>query len=299
MGRWTETRPGIRSCQGGRYKSIDGGLHWRAIWRGDNLARYVIIDPTNPNTVYVSTGIFDREAANSRHEFNEAGGVGILKSSDGGASWATMNNGLRNLYVGSLFMHPLDSRTLLAGTGNITFRDGGGIYLTTDAGDTWQYVGGQQITSVELSTMDTRVGYAAGATEFFRTTDGGNTWQAFLNRGGRSWGPDGMLAGFPIDVQADPRDPRRLFVNNYGGGNFLTADGGATWNLASTGYTGAEVRDVVVSRQDAAVVYATGKSGPFLSRDGGQTWVGINAIEVRPFRRAPESRSIPRIRIMS
>ena len=48
------------------YKSSDGGQNWAAVWRGDNLARYVIVDPTNANTVYVSTGIFDRDAANAR-----------------------------------------------------------------------------------------------------------------------------------------------------------------------------------------------------------------------------------------
>ena len=30
-----------------------------------------------------------------------------------------------------------------------------------------------------------------------------------------------MMAGFPIDMQCDPRDANRTFVNNYGGGNFL------------------------------------------------------------------------------
>jgi photosystem II stability/assembly factor-like uncharacterized protein len=264
------------------YKSTDGGQNWRAVWRGDNLARYVIVDPISPNTVYVSTGIFDREAANSRPEFNESGGVGILKSTDAGASWTTTNNGLPNLYVGSLFMHPRDPRTLLAATGNISYRDGGGIYVTTDAGDTWQYRAGDLITSVELSTGDPSIGYAAGSREFFRSTDGGQTWQAFLNRGGRSWGPEGILTGFPIDVQADPRDPRRVFVNNYGGGNFLTVDGGASWALASSGYTGAPVTAVAVSRQDPAVVYANTKSGPFRSRDGGETWVGINPVNLRP-----------------
>jgi len=45
------------------YKSVDGGLHWKAIWRGDNLARYIWIHPTNPQVLYLSTGIFDREEA--------------------------------------------------------------------------------------------------------------------------------------------------------------------------------------------------------------------------------------------
>jgi hypothetical protein len=42
------------------YRSTDGGDNWTAIWRGDNLARYVAIDPRNSDVIYVSTGIFDR-----------------------------------------------------------------------------------------------------------------------------------------------------------------------------------------------------------------------------------------------
>jgi len=271
----------------GVYRSGNGGATWEKRTNGiaeefGLTVRGITVQAGNPNTVYVSTGIFDREAANSRQEFNEPGGVGILKSTDGGASWATINSGLGNLYVGSLFMHPRDPQTLLARTGNISYRDGGGIYLTTDAGGTWQHVGGDLITSVEFSTGDPSLAYATGNREFFRSSDGGQTWRAYLNRDGQAWGPAGIIPGFPIDVQIDPRDTMRLFVNNYGGGNFLTADGGASWDLASTGYTGAAVTDVAVGHQDAAVIYANAKSGPFRSRDGGQTWVGMNPVDLRP-----------------
>jgi photosystem II stability/assembly factor-like uncharacterized protein len=264
------------------YKSIDAGQNWHAIWRGDNLARYVVVDPRNPATVYISTGIFDREAANSQPEFNAPGGVGILKSVDSGASWTAINDGLRNLYVGSLFAHPLDSRTLLAGTGNESYRAGGGIYLTTDAGVSWHYVGGQYITAVEFSTFNPSIAYAAGANEFYRSSDGGRSWRAYLNRAGRLWGPPGVVVGFPIDMQVDPRDPFRVFINNYGGGNFLTLDGGTSWSVASDGYTGATITDVAVSRQNPAVVYANTLSGPFKSIDGGQSWIGINPEQLRP-----------------
>ncbi len=91
------------------YKTTDGGENWTAVWRGDNLDRYIWIDPRDHNVIYVSTGIFDREAANS-DPVNEGtpGGVGVIKSTDGGATWSQINNGLSNLYVGSLFMHPDD-----------------------------------------------------------------------------------------------------------------------------------------------------------------------------------------------
>jgi hypothetical protein len=66
------------------YRTTNGGESWQVVWRGDSLARYVWINPQNPDVIYVSTGIFDREAANSKGAQNVAGGVGILKSVDGG-----------------------------------------------------------------------------------------------------------------------------------------------------------------------------------------------------------------------
>ncbi len=258
------------------YKSTDGGANWRAVWRGDNLARYVLIDPKNVNTLYVSTGIFDREAANSDAAKQEPGGVGILKSTDGGKTWTQVNTGLRNLYTGSLFMNPANPQILLTGAGNNTYGEGGGIYLTTDGGEHWKYVGGEHITSVEFATSDPNIAYAGGDNEFYYSQDGGQNWQLFMHRRGWGWGPDGVRAGFPIDFQVDPRNPARVFVNNYGGGNFLSEDNGRTWVSSSTGYTGAELTDVSVHPSNPSIVYVNGRSGPFVSTNGGLTWRGLN-----------------------
>ena len=98
------------------YKSTDAGQNWRLIWQGDNLARYIWVDPRNSNRIYVSTGLFDRDAANSDIFNGVWGGVGILRSDDGGQTWIVLDqtNGLGGLYVPSLFMHPEDPDTLLA-----------------------------------------------------------------------------------------------------------------------------------------------------------------------------------------
>jgi hypothetical protein len=119
------------------YKSTNGGQSWKAVWRGDNLARYVWIDPRDSRVIYVSTGIFDREAANSDPGQGKPGGEGVLKSIDGGATWMRVNNGLGNLYVGSLFMHPTNPDILLAGTGNNQYQSETGVYLSLDGGNNW------------------------------------------------------------------------------------------------------------------------------------------------------------------
>jgi len=72
----------------------------------------------------------------------------------------------------------------------------------------------------------------------------------------------------------------RIFVNNYGGGNFLSEDGGQTWASASKGYTGADLTDIAVNLDNPAIVYANGRSGPFVSIDGGINWRGINTVNI-------------------
>jgi len=255
------------------YKTIDGGETWFEVWRGDNLARYVWTDPTNPDVVYVSTGIFDREAADSMPESRTPGGVGVVKSVDGGGTWTEVNEGLGNLYVGTLFMHSEDPEVLLAGTGNNQYYEANGIYLTTDGGRSWAHVLGDDNVSAVEFTSDPALSYAGSEAAIYRSEDRGATWERVS--GGEGWGPPGVRAGFPIDMQADPRDPDRLFVNNYGGGNFVSRDGGRTWEAASTGYTGALTRDIAADPNDPARVYAAVRSGLFVSDDGGTLWRGL------------------------
>lgn len=274
------------------YKTVDGGENWTAIWRGDNLARYVLIDPRNSRVLYVSTGIFDAEAANSDPVTGRPGGVGILKSTDGGASWQVLNeaNGLKNLYVGTLFMHPSNPDILLAGTAHAVYGQYQGVYLSTDAGATWRLTmdrryligpptpdSGDQITAVEFAASDPLIAYAASGLVFYRSTDGGVSWKVMAGTPqSPGFGPPGMRAGIPMDLQVDPRSPNRVFVNNYTGGNMLTEDGGVSWKIADRGYTGADLEDIAADRADSRRVFTIGRSGVFRSDDAGATWIGLN-----------------------
>jgi photosystem II stability/assembly factor-like uncharacterized protein len=264
------------------YKTTDGGEHWNAIWRGDNLARYVIIDPRDSNIIYVSTGLFDRDASNEDPKGGNLGGVGILKSTDGGKNWRVFNqaNGLDNLYVGTLFMNPANPDVLLAGTG--IAGPGGmgtkmGVYLSTDGGESWKWVlqntMDAPISAVEYAQSNPNIAYAGGPAAIFRSSDMGRTWQK--QTPGNFWGAPGTRAGFPIDFQVDPGNADRIFANNYGGGNFLSEDGGKTWVVASQGYTGAYLHWLVVNPQDRENVFVIGRTGPFRTSDAGNSWEGL------------------------
>jgi photosystem II stability/assembly factor-like uncharacterized protein len=274
---------GLDMTKGVVYKTTDGGQTWTRLWYGENLARYIWIHPQDHTLIYVSTGIFDREAANSSAAVSDPGGVGILRSHDGGQTWEVLDadNGFdpHDFYIGSLFMHPEDPDILLAAAGNDPYQlkighPLGGIYRTIDGGDTWtETLDGHNFSSVEICTGDPDIAYASARTNFFCSEDRGQTWQQVA---GDRWGPADAMVGWPIDMQCDPRDALRIYVNAYGGGVFLSEDGGATWSTASRGYTGALMREVAVASDDPARVFVSARSGIFASTDGGENWLGLN-----------------------
>jgi photosystem II stability/assembly factor-like uncharacterized protein len=252
----------------------------------------MLIRPDDPDVVYVSSGIFDREAYNSDctqdldANPSARGGIGVVRLEKNGANWDatvfTATHGLTDLYVGSLVMHPITPTILMAGAGNLvcsTTAYGnftGGVFLTTDGGLSWtQTLTGLVVTSVEFAPSNPLIAYAGDDTRFYASDDGGWTWTKVAGDLSSPWGPPGIGAGFPIDILVDPDDPNTLFVNNYGGGNVKSTDGGKTWELASQGYTGAGVFDIdVVPGQPGSILVAGGNS-VFRSADGGSTWAGL------------------------
>ncbi len=260
----------LEKVKGKIYKTEDRGENWTSIWEGNSLVRFILFDWEHPDTMYASTGIFDREAWNDSSH-------GVLKSTDGGVTWNPSNNGLENLYVGFLDMHPTDTQILCAGVGTNSYPEGGGVYKTTDGGKNWIKLLSDDvvpITAVVFSPSDPEVIYAGSVNAFYRSDDGGETWTTYAKEGG-GYGPVGIRAGTPISMVVDPDNSMIVFVNNYNGGNYKSTDGGETWEEASDGYTGAALTVVDMDRDHPATVYTIGRNGPFRSTNGGNDWTGI------------------------
>ncbi|MBI3621649.1 MAG: hypothetical protein HY208_05615 [Nitrospirae bacterium] len=105
--------------EGGLFISDDQGTSWSKL--GDGLEqtwiRVILLDPADADTLYLATG-----------------GRGVIKSVDGGKTWAETNSGLSDpdREIHSLALDPHDRKTLYAGS------YGYGVFGSHDAGATWR-----------------------------------------------------------------------------------------------------------------------------------------------------------------
>jgi uncharacterized repeat protein (TIGR01451 family) len=150
---------------------------WQSLGPGNvgGRTRALIIDPVNTNVMYAA-GV--------------AGGV--WKTTNGGASWAPLDDFMANIAVTCLVFEPGNSNVIYAGTGEGFFNadgvQGAGIFKSTDAGATWTRLA-STTTSDFFFVNDLVVGngansqhvYAATRSGVWRSLDGGATWAMILN----------------------------------------------------------------------------------------------------------------------
>jgi photosystem II stability/assembly factor-like uncharacterized protein len=241
------------SSTAGLWRTTDGGASWEPVGPGANApGGNVISDPRDPNTMY---GV----------------GEGVVKSVDGGRSWAAADDGLVSTLVTSVALAPGSAKILYAGAG-------GGVFKTTNAGRTWQLersgLGPSGVDGVWVDPREPRRVYAV------------ESWHGGLfqsNDAGAHWGR--MRTPFPSNgvraLAIDPQHPRTIYVADCGGacsGGTLqkTDDGGATWTIVrGVPYA---VQSLAVDPHHSSTVFAgTSRGDIFRSGDGGRTWRRVAA----------------------
>ncbi len=89
-------REWTNNAERGVYKTTDGGRTWdRVLFVDDKTGAIdLVMDPSDPNTLYASTWQRIRLKWNDPRNFPDYAGSGIHKSTDGGKTWAPINKGL-------------------------------------------------------------------------------------------------------------------------------------------------------------------------------------------------------------
>lgn len=263
---------------GGLWKTTDAGSTWST--NTDLLSSLgisdIAIDPANTNIMYIGTG--DGDA-------NDTYSVGVLKSTDGGATWNTTGlswatNQVRT--IRRLLLHPANTNILLASSNN-------GIYKTTDGGANWTQVQTYAARDMEFKPGDPSIIYATTEGYIYKSTDTGDNW-SLLSSG---LPPSSSVSRIALAVtDADANTVYALCANStdYGFyGLYKSTDAGVNWSLMSSspnllgweidgsdaGGQGWYDLALAVSPLNANTVYVGGVN-IWKSTDGGSTWT-INA----------------------
>ena len=162
----------IGSPAGGIWKSTNNGGNWSPL--ADNLPQIgvsgIAIDYSNSNTIYIATG--DKDA-------NDTQFSGVFKSTDGGLNWVATGVLTGATSAGDLVIHPTNNQILWCNTN-------AGVFKTTNGGVTWTNVqaGSFAQGSLRLKPNDPSTVYAVNASNFFKSTNSGDSFSSNLSTSG-------------------------------------------------------------------------------------------------------------------
>ena len=207
----------------GLYETFDGGKTWKAILTVDENTGVtdVVRDPRNPDLLYAAT--YQRR----RHTWTliDGGpGSGIWKTSDGGATWKKLDNGLPKEDMGRIGLAIAPSKPDVVYAVIEAANKAGGFFRSIDQGGLWEkrspYVAGGPQYYQELFVdpkIETRV-YSM------------DTWMQVSEDGGKTFSKVGEKYKH-VDNHAlwiDPADTDHL-IGGCDGGLYESYDRGATW----------------------------------------------------------------------
>lgn len=261
----------IGAPAGGLWKTTVGGNEWTTTT--DVLPTLgvsaIAIDPSNPDIIYIGTG--DRDAS-------DAPGMGVMKSTDGGLTWAMSNAGMGNVIVGDMLIDNTNPLILYAATAT-------GIYKSTNGGTTWLQKKAGNFKDITFKPFTTSVIYGTASGNFFRSTDSGETWQQITS---------GLVGNPRAVIAVTPANPEVVYLmaskpDNGFQGLYKSSDGGSSFNLKSnspnifdwscdgSGTGGQAWYDMAlaVDQNNEDVIYAGGVD-IWKSSNGGTSWQ-INA----------------------
>ena len=222
----------------GVFRSTDGGRTFEKVLYKDEYtsANEVIIDPSDPNTIYAT--LWQQQQSFIEGQGFGNAGMGIFKSTDGGTTWTQLSDGLPPILQANIAIAPSEPGTLYAvvapGTGAI------GFYKSTDGGAHWfqpvlganketpngkqdmrplARIGGGDLPTLAIDPKDPKVVYSASVV-MWRTMDGGLTWSAVRGAPG---GDDYQR------IWINPNDPK-IIVAVADQGAVVSANRGASWS---------------------------------------------------------------------
>ena len=309
----------VKSTVIGGHADVYGlGIYNNIMFAGTGSGIYLSTDFGNLWTYSVNVYNMTSFASNEGNIFIGTDDFGVIHSTDNGANWQPIHNGLTNIRVRALLY---TGSKLIAGTAKPKYKSvSGGLYVTTDNGANWVKSGLVGLDVYALMSKNSNL-YAGTSNGVYISTDNGDTWDS-LNTGinnvlintlavndsnlfagsrndiyistnkGASWFKIKTFL-YPEPVYTLLASKNRIYAGT-GEGIYFTNNNGKDWEKLDSTYMSVGVaslllRDSVlyVGTRYSSFFYTPGK-GVLASTDLGITWklktAGLTSVdEIRAF----------------
>ena len=218
----------------GVYKSLDGGKTWTHMGlEGTRNIHRLLIDPTNPDVVYVGA---------QGSAWGDSPERGVYKTTDGGRTWKKILYVNPRTGVADLVMDPENPQKLFVAMWEFRrwpwfFKSGGagsGLYVTFDGGETWtKRTAEDGLPKGELGRIGLAIApsnpdvvYALVESKknaLYRSTDGGFKWKKVSDKN------VGNRPFYYADIYVDPQNENRIY--NLHSRVTMSEDGGKTFRM--------------------------------------------------------------------
>ncbi len=244
----------------GVLKSVDGGKTWHKTGLSWPLDKYAMVyqilkDPDNDNTLYVATN------------------KGLFKTTDGGNTFQRIDDH----HFRSIAFQPGSDTNMYGGD------SWGGIFYSTDAGDSWTQVvdkssdnAGRVAIAVSADSANVVYGIIVapdnGLYGVYRSRDAGHTFHVVQDTinllGWNCTGTDKKGQGwYDLVLVADPLNANKIYVG--GVNNWTSNDGGKTWHLANHWSSTCGGKNEIVHADKHFMAFQPGTNALFECNDGG------------------------------
>ncbi|MBK8247377.1 MAG: glycosyl hydrolase [Gemmatimonadetes bacterium] len=267
------------SSQGrGVWKSTDAGRTWSFVGLPESGAiRRLAIHPTNPDVAWLAA---------LGHPFGKNPERGVFRTRDGGKSWDKVLFLNDSTGASDIVVNPANPRILYAAMWRaerkpwtmISGSREGGIYKSTDGGDSWNKLGGGL-----PSGLTGKIGITVSAANpdrlwaiieaepeggVYRSDDAGKTWtrtNSENNLRQRAW--------YYTRIEADPQNENTVYALNTG--LYRSVDGGKTF--ASIDVPHGDTHDLWINPTNARLMVLGDDGGAVVSLTQGKSWSSMNA----------------------
>ncbi|HEX6503961.1 MAG TPA: glycoside hydrolase [Terriglobales bacterium] len=278
-------RPDL-SLGDGIYKSTDAGKTWTHLGLRDAAqVPALVVDPRDPNRLFAA--VLGRPYGPSEQR-------GIFRSTDGGQNWQKVLYKDQNTGGSDIEMDPSNPDVLYAGMwearegpwedNNIFNGAGGGLFKSTDGGNTWRQIKNglpQNLTQINVTIAGSepkRLYAAVGTTDkgdyasgaglgFYRSDDAGESWYRVTT----DPRPAMRIGGGDLPIpRVDPSNPDIVYVASLV--VVRSADGGKTWTSFRGAPGGDDYQNLWINPKDGKILIVVADQGAIITVNGGESW---------------------------